>query len=475
MPSFLSKLLESSLPLLPLRADLLNEIGVSAFNTGRKEIAAAFFARAVKCDPACSPAIYNLGRTMRDQGRFERAIACFEKALELGAMGIEPENDLGAIQLKQGNLDEARRFFQRVLSAVPGHCNAQVNLGHVLAALGSHSEALARYASVIKVQPDHAEAHFGAAVQQLLMGRLRQGWKEYEWRFERSEGARLHLASPSPEAQRWQGENLNGKRILLRAEQGMGDTIQFCRFVVRLQAMGARVYLSVQESLVDLLRSLEGIEGVCALGQEKRFEPYEYWSPLLSVARLLDVSLHNIPDRVPYLQAEAGALQRWKKQLDAHVAGGKLRVGLVWAGNPDHENDRNRSLPLLQLDSFANQHCAFFSLQLGVDAQQLAKSALAPVSLAGQLCNFSETAAAVANLDLVIAVDTSVAHLAGALGRPVWLLLPFNCDWRWLLERSDTLWYPTMRLYRQPGRGDWPAVVARLAQDLAELAGERHV
>jgi len=473
MTSFLSKLLELSLPLLPLRAELLNEVGVSAFNTGRKEIAEAFFARAVKRDPACSPAIYNLGRTMRDQGRFERAIACFEKALELGAMGIEPENDLGAIQLKLGNLDEARRFFQRVLSAVPGHRNAQVNLGHVLAALGSHDEALARYASVIKVQPDHAEAHFGAAVQQLLMGRLRQGWKEYEWRFERSAGARLQLTSPLPAAQRWQGESLKGKRILLRAEQGLGDTIQFCRFVVRLQAMGARVYLSVQESLVDLLCSLEGIEGVCALGQEKRFEPCAYWTPLLSVAQLLDVSLHNIPDRVPYLHAEAGALQRWKKQLD--VAGGKLRVGLVWTGNPDHENDRNRSLPLPQLDSLANPHCAFFSLQFGVGAQQLKQSALAPVSLAGQLRNFAETAAAVANLDLLISVDTSVAHLAGALGRPVWLLLPFNCDWRWLLERSDTPWYPTMRLYRQPGRGDWPAVVARLAHDLAELAGERRV
>jgi tetratricopeptide (TPR) repeat protein len=473
MPSFLTKLLELSLPLLPLRAELLNEVGVSAFNTGRMAIAEAFFSRAVKRDPAHGPAIYNLGRVFVAQGKFDRAIACFEKNLELGAMGVEPENDLGVIHLKRGNLEEARSHIQRVLSVVPAHANAQVNLGHVLAALGSHDEALARYASVLKAQPDHAEAHFGFAVQQLIMGRLRQGWKEYEWRFERSEGARLRLIPPSPAAQRWQGESLKGKRILLRAEQGLGDTIQFSRFAGRLQTMGASVYLSVQESLVELLRSLEGVSGVCAMGQEKQFEPYEYWSPLLSVARLLDVSLHNIPDKVPYLHAQEAAQQRWKMQLDA--GDGKLRVGIVWRGNPDHENDRNRSLPLEQLDSLANPHCAFFSLQLGVSAQQMAKSALAPVSLAGQLRDFSETAAAVVNLDLVIAVDTSVAHLAGALGRPVWLLLPFNADWRWLLERNDTPWYPTMRLYRQPERGDWSSIFATLAQDLAKLSVDRHV
>lgn len=458
------------LSLLPIRAELLNEIGLVSFRMGRSAVAVAFLSGALRRDPRSGIAMYNLGLVSLHQGQLDRAASYFHEAIRLGALELESENNLGVVELGRHNFQHAQVHFLRVLCVDPTHADAKTNLGHALSHIRSLDEALLHYESVIRAYPDHVEAHFGAGICYLLTGRWRQGWKEYEWRFQRSERAKADLVSPFPESERWCGQPLMGKRILLRAEQGLGDTIQFCRFVAELTAMGATVFLAVQEPLVTLLRTLGNVEGVCAIGEEQLFAPIDFWSPLLSVPLWLDVSEATIPRRNPYLYADKFALERWNGRtgLDQET----LRVGLVWVGNPAHENDLSRSLSLQQLACLARRNCIFYSLQCGPRESRTKNppTGLALVSIASKLHDFSDTAAAIASMDLVITVDTAVAHLAGALGHPVWTLLPYNSDWRWLVHRNDSPWYPTMRLYRQRSLGDWESVLQAVASDLTHLS-----
>jgi tetratricopeptide (TPR) repeat protein len=303
------------LSLLPIRAELLNEIGIVSFRMGRPNVAAAFLSSALRRDPNLGIARYNLGLVSLHQGKLDRASSYFQEAIRLGALELESENNLGVVQLKRHNFHHARAQFLRVLPADPTHATAKTNLAHALGHIGSPDEALSHYEAVIRAHPDHVEAHFGAAVCYLRTGRWRQGWKEYEWRFERSERSKSDLAPPVPGAERWCGQPLIGKRILLRAEQGLGDTIQFCRFAAELTAAGARVFLAVQKPLVNLLRTLDGVESVCAIGREQRYAPLDFWSPLVSVPLWLNVSEESLPRRIPYLHPDRIALQRWSRRV----------------------------------------------------------------------------------------------------------------------------------------------------------------
>jgi len=456
--------------LVPIRAELLNELGVVARKIGHQKIAAILFSQAARRNPAYGKAFFNLGLTKNDLREFDAAIACYEKSILFRHREFDSETNLAAIYQNLGKLDEARERLEHVLSQEPGHIVARMNMAFNWGCIGKKREALAEIRSIIAAQPDYAMAHFAASLELLRQGEWQEGWEEYEWRLVRSEQQKkADLTAPSATSQLWQGHDLAGKHILLRAEQGIGDTIQFCRFATELHALGAKVSLSVQPALVDLLTTIDGVHQVCAMGKEKVLDPYEFWCPLLSVPHRLGVTEQSIPSRSPYLRAENDIVMAWKKRLMRTGEG--LKIGLVWFGNPLFVKNWSRSFALADYAPLAKKAPNFVSLQCGSKADEAAypPKGMHLYRVAHWLTDFSQTAGAIANLDLVITVDTSVAHLAGALGCPVWTLLSSDADWRWLLDRGDTPWYPSMRLYRQVSLGHWKSVITQVAHDLDNL------
>jgi hypothetical protein len=294
----------------------------------------------------------------------------------------------------------------------------------------------------------------------LLNDDFARGWEEYEWRWEDE-----HLKRQKPQFKQplWLGqESLKGKTILLHAEQGLGDTIQFSRYAKLVSHRGAKVVLQVQKGLKSLMQSVAGVNWVVEQGEA--LPAFDYHTPLMSLPLAFKTSLETIPAESVYLECEAVRVEKWKDRLGDKS---KPRVGLVWSGNKDHKNDHNRSIALAMLSRILAEEVEFISLQKEVRERD--KSALEQVAVkhfGEELKDFMDTAGLVANMDLVISVDTSVAHLAGALGKPLWVLLPFSPDWRWLLEREDSPWYPSAKLYRQPKIGDWESVIVKVAAEL---------
>ncbi|MFA7243505.1 MAG: tetratricopeptide repeat protein [Sulfuricellaceae bacterium] len=468
--SFVAAAISGIVSLIPVRVELLNELGVVARKIGHQKIAAILFTRATRRNPSYGTAFFNLGLTLNDLRDFDGAIASYAKSIRLKHREIDSETNLAAIDQSQGRLEDARARLERVLSREPANIVARMNMAFNRSCNGLRQEALAEIRSILAEQPDYAMAHFAASLELLRQGQWEEGWEEYEWRFVRSEQhKKADLTAPSTTAQLWKGEDLTGKHILLRAEQGIGDTIQFCRFATELHALGARVSLSVPPTLIGLITSIVGIQQVCALGKEKSLEPYEFWCPLLSVPHWLNVTEQSIPCRIPYLQVEDHIVTAWKKRLMRMGEGPK--IGLVWFGNPLFPKNWARSFTLADYAPLAETACNFISLQCGSKAGEAAHPprGMKLGQVSQWLTDFSQTAGAIANLDLVITVDTSVAHLAGALGCPVWTLLSSDADWRWLLNRSDTPWYPSMRLYRQATLGHWTPVIAEVVHDLCTL------
>jgi tetratricopeptide (TPR) repeat protein len=329
---------------------------------------------------------------------------------------------------------------------------AQHNLAVVLADQGRFQEAIAAYSRAIELKPDSVEARCHLAELYLLLGDFERGWKEHEWR--------LPIAYPN-NPRRWDGGELNGKTILPYGEQEFGDVIQFVRYVPMVAEKGGRIIFVCHEKLIRLLASMPHIAQIVSLKQPT--PPFDVFCPLLSLPLALGTALHAIPANVPYLKSERPRLG--KKP-------GVLRVGLAWAGNPEHWDDLRRSIPLDQFAPLsAIPGIEFYSLQVGPAPRQ-ANDSSAPlplIDLTSELQDFADTATLIESLDLVITVDTVVAHLAGAMGKPVWVLLAAMPDWRWMLDRADSPWYPTMRLFRQESTGSWSHVIWRIADSLAEL------
>jgi len=307
------------------------------------------------------------------------------------------------------------------------------------------------------------DGHWNLALALLVQGHFPEGWEEYEWRWKTKGLLSPRQLLPQP---LWDGRPLAGRAILLHAEQGLGDTIQFIRYLPLVAQRGGRVIVECQPELQRLVQAMTPDIPVLARGQP--LPDFAFQCPLLSLPKALGTTLATIPATVPYLHADAQNVQMWRDRLAGH--GSALKVGLIWAGNPHHKNDRNRSVKLASLAPLAQvPGVQFYSLQKGAAAAQ-AKTPPPGMDLIDRtddLQDFADTAAMIANLDLVIAVDTSVVHLAGALAKPVWTLLPYCPDWRWLLKRQDSPWYPTMRLFRQPEIGDWDSVIQQLAAALA--------
>ena len=523
-PAEAQKCYDRALALAPDSVDTLYNLGNTCLDLGQPERAIGCFERALRLRPDATELHNNLGMALQDLGRLDEAIACYRKALALRpdapatldnlAAALRAQGDLAAAQAsyqqalaldpgrveshigqgvvarERGRPQEAAAHYRRALALAPDHAEARNNLGVALVDLdrpeeaaghyrqvlarqpnraethnnlgialerqGGYSEALACYDRALTLAPDYAEAHFNRALALLATGQFDEGWREYEWRFA---VARYERGFDRP---LWSGEPLAGQTILLHAEQGLGDTLQFVRYVAAVAECGGRVVLEAPQPLVRLLRTTAGIADVVAAGDP--LPDFDCHCPLLSLPRVFNTNLATIPDAVPYLSVPDEALAGWAERTG--TASG-VRVGVVWAGTTQGALDLRLLQPLWEIAGVN-----WFSLQIGDQSRDISLLDGPRITdLSPWLTDFAETAAAVCRLDVVISIDTSVAHLAGALGRPTWILLPYNADWRWLREREDSPWYPTARLFRQQRPGDWAGVIGALGAALAPLGG----
>jgi tetratricopeptide (TPR) repeat protein len=396
------------------------------------------------------------GTALEALGRPAEAILAFEHALTLDPTDAEALLNCGNAYAELDQVDPAEHHIRRALACKPELVEAHVSLGDLLIRAGKLPEAIAASAEAIALRPDFATAHWNQGVALLLSGDLPAGWHEYEWRKRNFPSAFASL--PGPE---WDGGPLCGRTVLVLAEQGLGDTIQFARYLPMLAHAGAQVVLRCAPSLVPLLGRIEGLQ-TCLRGAEPA---YDCWVDQMSLPLRFGTTLHTIPTPAGYLSPAPARAAAWDELLPAG-----LRVGLVWAGNPLHSNDRRRSMPMQALAPLiAAGRSNLIGLQTGARAHDLARLFGLP-DFSGRLTDWGETAAAVSALDVVITVDTAVAHLAGALGIPVWLMLPHAPDWRWMLEREDSPWYTGARLFRQEWPGDWAGVAERVTAALVAIA-----
>ena len=442
------------------RGRLLRELG-------RTEEAKAAYRAALAHDPRYVPALVSLGILLREAGALDDAIGCYGTAT-----GIEPSSFVAHLNLanaliERDRLEEAALAVNRALALNPQSAAAQNAAGLVSLRAGNVDTALGYFDQALARSPGFPEALYNRSIALLQLGQLGEGWAHLEaWYDTRTGGQERALTAPG--AVQWQGESLAGRRILLIGNHGFGDTIQFVRYAPLVAARGADVLLEVPAELTRVMARVRGVKAVFARGDS--LPEVDFFCGLMTLPRYFGVGSGSIPADVPYLSPDAESVERWMTRFAAGPPLARdpaMRVGLVWAGNPRHRNDRRRSLPAMALAPLMTlSGAAWYSLQVGDAASAHVASGLPMVPLGGMLTDFAETAAALMALDLVITVDTSVAHLAGALGRPVWILLPAVAEWRWLLERTDSPWYPSARLYRQKTAGDWDELLSRVAVDL---------
>src|SRR5579875_3100345 len=458
---------EAALTRDPASVEALSNLGAALSALQQHDEAIAGFRRVIALAPGHAEAHNNLGVALTDTGRPVEAIACHRRAIALRPNDAEAHNNLGTALSALDRPDEAREAFATALRLRPGYAEALSNLGLLCAAENRHEDALAHYEAALQGRPDHPWVHFNKALSHLALGDLAAGWAEYEWRWRTSRFAQSARAIAAP---LWRGEAIAGRTILLHCEQGLGDTLQFLRYLPLVAARGGRVVLEVQPPLKPLLDGITGAVQVAAAGEA--LPAFDLYCPLMSLPHAVGTTLATIP---PPFDVTAGAATRrdaWQARL-ADLA--PPRIGLVWAGSRSHKNDRRRSLPLAGLAPLlALQGLRFVSLQKALRAgdAELLRRLPAVTHLGDRLGDFADAAAAVAALDLVITVDTAIAHLAGSLGVPCWVMLPFAADWRWLLGRADSPWYPSLRLFRQPAPGAWDAVVAQIRDALVEAAAQ---
>lgn len=433
----------------------------------RLDEAVAAGERAVALHPGYAHALNNLGIAYYDRREYERAAESYRRALARDPTFAEAHNNLGNAYRSQLKLEESIASFDRALRLKPGYVDAVANQASALHLSGRIDDAIAAYRRAIAMQPMHANAHSGIGLLYLMNGDFAEGWYEYEWRFRSSEAS-----APTLPGVVWGGESLQNRRILVYSEQGFGDALQFCRYLPLLRERGATVFLRVPPALNALLA--ESMPWLQISSEAKAPLPaYDCHCALLSLPHRFETRMESIPATVPYLRPPEAALKRWAERIPATP--GELKVGIVWAGSKLHVNDLNRSIPLpTWAPLLAVEGVRFFSLQVGDETRQLAEApAQKATDLSPLLTDYAETAAAVAQLDLVISVDTSVVHLAGALARPTWILIPTVPDWRWLRARDDNPWYPTVRLFRQAAIFEWEPVLTRVAQELAAAVTDR--
>lgn len=433
----------------------------------RFDEAASSYQQALKIRPDYAEAYNNLAITLTKQGKFEPAINYFRKAIRFNPSCSEFHGNLASLLQRQGRIDQAITHCEQAVSLDPDNAEAHYNLGSALRDAGRCEEAIVQNDLAIQLRPGYVEAHWNQALAYLLNGNFKEGWKQYEWRRKTN----WHVSSyphkhPKP---RWDSKSFTGKRLLVHCEQGIGDCIQFVRYLPLVKEKGGTIVFEAWKSLHGLLRGFDGIDELVELSFNRQTQVrFDSHISIMDLPGLFKTTEHTIPDSVPYIHADPIKTEKWSREL----AGPDMKVGIVWAGSARHTNDCNRScrleqfLPLSQIEGVS-----LYGLQKGEPARQAKETPL--TNLGEQFDDFTDAAAAIENLDLIISVDTAVLHLAGAMGKPVWALLAFAPDWRWMMQRQDSPWYPTMRLFRQPKWGDWDSLFKNVAHELKMLEDKR--
>lgn len=455
---------ERALQLTPAFPDAWHNRGIVLQAKGLLDEAAKCYERALQLNPNLADAYYNLGTIYQDKEQVESAIIYYKKALHLNPNLIDAYYNLGTMFQAQAFFGEAISCYEQALQLNPKLADVYNNAGISLQSIGNHEKAFQYFQKAILFAPDLADAHFNLALIHLLLGNYREGWEGYEWRLRLKGKPQVQFSRP-----RWDGSDIEGKTILIHSEQGFGDTLQFIRYASLVAKQGAKVIVECQKELASLLHSVQGIRRIIL--HSEPLPDFDVHCPLLSLPLVFKTTLESIPARIPYATADADLVKKWREKIQKD---NKLKIGLVWSGNPQNKRGHYRSCPL---DMFAPlgslKNVALYSLQKG-DAALQAKNppeGIGLIDYTEEIMDFSDTAALVETLDLVVTVDTSVAHLAGALGKPVWTLIHFASDWRWMLNREDSPWYPTMRLFRQPLPGAWESVIQNVVRELKKTYG----
>jgi tetratricopeptide (TPR) repeat protein len=457
---------EEALRLQPRYAEAHFHLGNTLLRLGQREQAVAHFRLGLSLKPDNVNGLNNLGLALTELGRHAEAVFFLQQTTRLAPNLVEPLNNLGLALTELGRFAEAQAVFEQALRLRPTFANAHTNLATVAAKQGRFAEALAGYEMSLWLRPEGVSPHWNRSLTWLQMGDFQRGWADYEWRWRRQRSPARPFTQP-----RWDGSPLGGRTLLIYMEQGLGDMIQFIRCAALVRQRGGSVVVECPRKLVPLFARCDGIDQLVAEGDP--LPPFDVQVPLMSLPGLLGITLASIPARVPYLSAEPAFVEHWGPRLRT---GPGLRVGIAWQGNPRHRSDRHRSVALTQFAPLARlPGVRLISLQQEHGCEQLA--ALAGRFLVedagpgrdGGAWTFADTAAVLGHLDLVVSVDTALAHLAGALTVPAWVALAADPDWRWLLDRDDSPWYPTMRLFRQEQLGQWKPVFARIADEVARL------
>jgi len=490
---------DRAIALKPDDAATFNNRGSALKELEQLEEALADFDQAIELRPAFAEAFNNRGNVCRELERFDEALSDYDKALALHANNPDAFNNRGAVLNKLERFEEALADLDKAIALKPDHAEAHYNRGTTLVDLRRFEGALAEFDKAIALRPDYAQAYYSRgtaylaltridealadfdraigfkadhphawwnrALGKLLTGRYREGWAEYEWRLQVDPTAQSRRDFRRP---RWTGNrDIAGKTLVLHHEQGFGDTIMAARYVRPLIESGARVVIDAPAPLASLLSQIDGAQVVTA---EDALPPFDFHCPMMSLPLAFATTLGTIPADVPYLSAPPVHAEKWAQRLPSS---GVPRIGIAWAGNPTYKQDRTRTIGLPSvLPLLSRTDVQFVGLQRDLRAgdAEILQSNPQVRNLGDALESFADTAAVIASLDLIISIDSATVHLAGALGKPVWVLLPYAPDWRWLLGRDDSPWYPTVRLFRQARLDDWSGVVERVAEELARFA-----
>ncbi|KPA12382.1 TPR repeat containing protein, partial [Candidatus Magnetomorum sp. HK-1] len=446
------------------RADQLNEKGIQLLGKGQPDKALACFENAVKLDNQHAHAFCNIGRIYYEKGQWERAVEYFQKSISISPNLPETYSNMGLALHRLYHMDEAISAYQKALTINPEYAIACHNMAFTLEKMGRLDESIKWYERAISIHPNYSHAHSNLGITLLLSGDYQRGFPEYEWRLKRPD-----LENREFESIQWDGRPFPQKRLLLYPEQGYGDVIQFIRYLPEIKQRGGTIILETHDRLIRLFDSIKHFDHIVIHGET--VPPVDYHASIASLPNIFKTSLKTIPLDIPYLFApenEKSILVQTIEMMDG------FRVGISWAGSPVHKDDKIRSCsidlfyPLTQINNVI-----LFSLQKGSAALALKQSPKMPViDLSDLIQDFSDTATAINHLDLVITVDTATAHLAGAMGKPTWVMLPFAPDWRWMRDRTDSPWYPTIRLFRQQSPGNYLAVIETIKHALLKMQHE---
>jgi tetratricopeptide (TPR) repeat protein len=451
---------EQAIQINPEQADTYNNLGITLQSLEKLDEAIQWYHKALRIHPDYVNAHFNLGRALQQKERLGDAIDCFREVIRLTPEHYAAHYCMGRILLEINQIDEAIASFRNAVQLNHDFPEAFHDLGIAYQEKNMTADSIASFRKALLLNPDDADAHWNLSLGLLLSGDFSEGWKEFEWRL------KVSAFPPRPFLQpKWDGSDIAGRAILLHEEQGFGDTIQFIRYAPLVAQRGAKVIVECKRELKPLIETVDGLDRVIEQGEE--LPEFDLHCPLMSLPFVFETTVQSVPATIPYLRAEAGLTGQWRKKV--YGVPSRYRIGLVWSTELRFTSHNRRACSLEVFAPLADvEGAAFYSLQKGKAAEE-AKTppeGMLLIDYTGEINDFGDTAALIENLDLVITVDTAVAHVAGALGKPVWNLLPFVPAWRWMLHREDSPWYPTMRLLRQPEPGDWSTPVTTILEEL---------